>query len=271
MKNRFTNTLFKLAACTAAAFCTAGTTAEAASVFINENAALVAGGTTVAGAKLRASNSAWDQALSNGVSFNAANAVRTDVASSFPQPGRNFSFSFENRPGEGFIFRVTEAGQPTSTMAWGTFTNSPGGTVVSTLGGRQPVASFDSLQIEARATLAKSILTFSNIVFTAPDLNIASGSFYDGMLMRTLTIGDNPRGTATQNLFADVDLSQYSWTLSGNVSFIRPSGSGGDENLRLGVVVKNVNQPTPAPVPEPGSAAVLALAAGTFLTRRRRA
>jgi hypothetical protein len=46
---------------------------------------------------------------------------------------------------------------------------------------------------------------------------------------------------------------------------------GGYENLRLGVVVKNVNQPPPAPVPDPGSAAVLALAAGTFFTRRRRA
>jgi hypothetical protein len=56
----------------------------------------------VAEAKPRASNSEWGQALSNRVSFNAVNAVRPGVASSFQQPGRSFSFSFENCPCEGW-------------------------------------------------------------------------------------------------------------------------------------------------------------------------
>ncbi len=138
----------------------------------------MAAGAAAAGAKLRASNNAWDQALSNGISYTTANARRRNAASSFVAPaGRDFTFTFEHRAGEGFLFTVIQPGGATERISWGTFSNAPGGTVVATLGGLAPVATFDALEIEARATLVNSRITYSNLAFTSADVATASGNF----------------------------------------------------------------------------------------------
>ncbi len=241
------------------------TAVPAASVFINENRAAVAAGAAVAGAKLRASNNAWDQALSNGIGYQAANSRRRNAASSFTAPaGRDFTFTFEHRAGEGFIFTVIRPGGPTDRISWGTFSNAPGGTVVATLGGLAPTATFDALEFEARATLANSRITYSNLTFTSADLTTASGGFQNGTLTPTTVIGANPAGVATQELLADVNLADYSWTFSGNINLTRGAGNGGAENIRFTVTPRNVNNPAVIPEPVVSSAVLigLALAAG---------
>ena len=246
------------------------TASMGASVMINENRGAVAGAEEVAGAKLRASNNAWDQGLSNGFGYTDDDAVKTDVAGNFRNPGgRTFTFSFEHRAGEGFVFSVTGDGQ-TTTQAWGTFSNAPGGSVVATLGGEVPNLPFDALEIEARSTLRGASVTFSNFVFNSPDLDVSSGAFYDGTVNRTTRIPGNGRGVATQNLLADANLGAYSWSLTGEVTFERPRGNSGAEDVRLTIAAKNVSAPLAA-APEPASTALVLLCGGLILARRQRA
>ena len=210
-------------------------------------------------------------ALSNGVGYSAVNARRGNLASSFTAPGHTYSFSLNHRAGEGFVFTVRDtATNQTTTQAWGVFATSPGGTVAPTLAGLSPLSPFDAIQIQARSTIAGATTTFSNLVFASPALSVSGGNFSGGALHRNTTIGSNPRGTATQELLADVNLSGYSWTLSGTVNFQRAAGANGANNVSLTVNVRNVAGGAAIPVPEPAGALVAAMVLGASLSRRRR-
>lgn len=245
--------------------------AQGATVYINQNPAAVDGGALVAGAQLRASTNSWDMALSNGSGFTGSHAVDDDLAVIFSLPAKNYTFSLQYLAGQGFIFNVRDNGTgQVTTQAWGTFTSPPAGTVVATLGGRTPLQPFDAVQIEARATANRASTTFSNLVFTSADLS-TSGSFYGASLNNRTTIGGQPMGTATQDLLADVDLSQHSWTLSGNVTFMRSLLGGGSSNdVALTLNIANVAGGAAIPAPEPSGVLLLAGAAGMMLSRRRR-
>lgn len=244
---------------------------SAATVSINQNASAVAGGTLVAGARIRASSNAWDMGLSNGSGFAGSNARRSNLAQQFTSPGRDFSFQLEHRAGEGFIFTVRDNNNNrTSIQAWGHFANPPATPhLVTTLGGLTPESPFDALRINARATHANARTTFSNLMFTSADLNSTGGGFYDGSLTRTTVIGSNAPGTATQDLLADVNLSNYSWTLSGDLSLIRQIGRNGANDVSLTINVVNVA--STAAIPEPASLALLGAALTGGIMRRRRA
>lgn len=243
--------------------------APAATVSINQTA--LSGGNAVAGARLRASNDAWDVGLTNGRGYSRVDSRRGGLSRNFVTPGRTYTFTLEHRAGQGYIFTVRDnrTGR-TSAQAWGTFTNPPATrNLVSTLGGQLPNSSFNALQIDTRATIAGARTSFSNLVFTGADLN-SNGSFYNGSLTRTTTIGSQAAGTDRQSLLADVDLSRYSWTISGTVGLSRGVGINGADDVSLSISVLNVpvNAPT---VPEPAGTALAGAALAGLLVRRRRA
>lgn len=244
--------------------------AQAATVYINQHPTPAAGGALVAAAQLRASTLNWDMALSNGRNNNENNALTDDLATVFSLPAKSYTFSLQYRTGQGFIFNVRDnATGATTTQAWGTFTSPPGGAVVATLGGRTPLLPFDAIQIEARATAARASTTFSNLVFTSADLS-TDGSFYGGTVNNRTTIGDNPTGTATQDLLADVNLADRSWQLTGDVTFMRTLLGGNANEVALTVNIANVAGGAALPAPEPSGVMLLAGAAGMMMGRRRR-
>ncbi len=249
----------------------AHSTSRAAVVSINGNPQAVSQGEIVASARLRASSNSWDVAISNGQSYEARDAIRSNLERSFASPGREYDFTLEHIPGEGLVFSVTDTRTGRTTMhAWGTFSGSvPAYNAVPTLGGLAPGASFDALQIESRAMVARANTSFSNLDFSSPDLTVAGGSFYSASLTNSSVIGTNPRGSATQELLADVDLSDYAWTFAGHVSFQRQSGAEGADDISFTVNLRSAS--FPSPVPEPAGVLMLLAAAGSFAVRRRRA
>jgi len=272
MKAKITTTLRRLSLL-AGLFTVLTSAAPAVTVSINHNAAVVAGGDLVAGARIRASSNAWDMGLSNGSGFAGSNARRSNLAQGFTTPGRDFSFQLEHRAGEGFIFTVRDNNTNRANIqAWGQFASPPvTANLVSTLGGLTPDSPFDALQINARATLANARTTFSNLMFTSADLDSTNGSFYGGSLTRTTAIGSNSAGTATQNLLADVNLSNYSWTLSGDLTLIRQTGRNGANDVSLTINMVNVAA-TAATIPEPAGLSLAgAVLAGAVMRRRRSA
>jgi len=250
---------------------TATTGCGAATIAINSNPLSVSQGEVVAAVRLRASSNSWDMAISNGQSYEVSDARQTNLSRSFSSPGRSYDFTLQHLPGEGLVFTATDTrtGQTTQ-HAWGTFSDPVfSRNAAPTLGGQSPAATFNSLQIEARALIGRATTAFSDLLFTSSGLTSPAGSFYDGSITNTSVIGSNPRGTATQELLADVDLSQYAWTLSGNASFIRSAGAEGADDVSFTV---NLRQSIhPASIPEPAGALLLLSAAGMALLRRRRA
>ena len=247
-----------------------GSLAHGANVLINQNPNAGSGGSLVAAAQLRASTNNWDMALSNGRSYTGSNAVRSDLATIFSLPAKTYTFSLQYVRGEGFIFNVRDnATGRTTTQAWGNFTNHPGGDCVTTMGGRAPLLSFDSIQVEARATANRSSTSFSNLVFTSADLS-TSGSFYSGTVNNRTQLPNTPDGTASQDLFANVNLADHSWQLSGEVTFMRNILGGNGSDVSLTVNVGNFNQGAVVATPEPSGAFLMVGAAGAMLARRRR-
>jgi hypothetical protein len=248
----------------------AGSSAQAATVFINQHSLEASGGSLVASAQLRASSGSWDMGLSNGRNFNASNAQHANLATLFTIPTRTFTFSLQYLAGEGFVFNVRDSlTGNTTTQSWGTFSSQPAGDVVATLGGRAPLLPFDAVQIEARATTARASTTFSNLVFTSADLS-TEGSFYSGTANNRSFLAENPQGVVTQDLLADVNLAGYSWQLTGDVTFLRSLVGGSANDVSLTVNVCNVASGAAIPAPEPSGVMLLAGAAGMALGRRRR-
>jgi len=242
---------------------------DAASVYINTPARMGTNMTPVAGIKLRASTTNWDQSLDAGGGTNAGNFIQKELTNSFNGIGNDYHFTFEHRAGEGFIFKVTPTGQADSTLAWGNFTGGvpSGATVVSTINGRTPLTPFNALNIEARSQRPGSSLKFSQLLFTSPGMSVVEGSFFGATVTQNTVIGTSPAGTAFQSLVADTSLSLYNWTLSGDISIKRTPGSGGDESVKFTVDALQTTFLTP--VPEPGSA-LLSLTGLALLTCRKR-
>lgn len=242
--------------------------ATAASVFINDPTRIGPDATAVAGMKVRASTTNWDQSLDAGGGTFAGNFISANLGNTFTGGGRDFGFSIEHRAGQGFVFRITEAGRPDSVLAWGDFGGAVPGQVVSTINGRTPLTPFNALGIEARSTRPGASVSFSQMLFTSPTLSVAGGTFSSGTVTENTTSGTSPTGTVQQSLIADTGMALHDWTLTGIINLIRPAGAGGDENVKFTVNV--LQSDYIAHAPEPGTALLGALAGLTLLQRRRR-
>jgi hypothetical protein len=254
-----------LGACLAASVLAAAAPARAVSVYVNS--ALVTSYTanaTVGGFKYRMSNGSFDLSLDSGADTGgpAGSFLQANLGSHSFLNGRSYDFQFQHVVGEGFVLRMTDSspGGATTVLSWGTFSSLPGGTNAPTLNGVAPVAAFNSLSLSAVASAANRSVVLSNLAFSSGALSVADGSFGAG----TTTSVSSP---GTQLLVADVDLSQFSWTLSGRVTLNRVS-TGGDDTvrLRIGAVDATV---TIVPEPAPAALASLGLLGLALYSRRR--
>lgn len=250
--------------------------ATADMVYINSSLVTLSGGsTTVGNAKYRLSNNNFDQSIDNAQAvLLAADQVTSNWGNVSSLSGQTFNFSLEHRTGQGFILTLLNTSNSTlRTVSWGSFASSPGGTNAATLNGIAPGAAFNSLQVESRASLSGSSMSFSNLNFTG--LSVADGVFSSGTT--TPTTG-SPLGFDTQRLVADVNLASFNWTLTGSFQGTKLS-TGSDEGVRFLVRFQQVT-PTFSPLvdltatPEPSSliltSCVAAIVAGVTLSRRKR-
>ena len=234
---------------------------------------------TVAEAKFRLSYANWDQSLSNsagtiatsnGNSFLASNLVGYGTSNGNLMAATQFSFSFEHRINEGFVFTLTNLANPSqvSTLAWGTDFSSLPGTVqsaatlpTSSSPGITPTGSFNTLSINLQDSRNKpgTAMSLSNLSFTATDAAGNAISLAGGALQTSETALYGA-GTLSQLIASTADLSQSNWTLAGTVAGSRDNSTGGDDSVKFYVdAVQNnfsVSGAT-AMAPEPGSIAAL--------------
>lgn len=236
-------------------------TSGAATIYLNSPNLIGTPTTAIASAKVRASRTNWDMSLSHGGGTSAGTFIQADLNTSFNNPGQTYSFALENRPGQGLIFRAVQGTNTPVTLAWGTFSPSVTGSVVSTIAGAPPPAAFNLLTLAAQANQSNATTSWSNLVFNSPTLDLGGGTFTSG----TATAAS---GASQQSLIGDANIAAHSWTLSGTITLLRPGNSGNDENVRFVVTLSTAPFLSPAPEPD---AALLALAtAGVFVLRRRR-
>jgi hypothetical protein len=236
---------------------------DAASVFINAPERVGGAGVALAGVKLRASPNDWDMSLGVGGGTSAGNFIQADLGGSFSSPNRTINFTLEHRAGEGLIFRTVEGTNPEVTLAWGSFTTPVAGSmVVPTINSNTPPQNYNLLNLQAVAERAGARVTFSNLLFASPTLDIGSGTFQSG------SVQSSTPGGITQSLIADGSLGDHNWTLSGTVSLQRPGQQpGSDDSVRFEVTAGLA--PFLSVVPEPGVLLFAVPMAALLLQRRR--
>ncbi|MBX3355785.1 MAG: hypothetical protein KF724_08810 [Phycisphaeraceae bacterium] len=202
---------------------------------------------TAASVKYRMSNSNWDMSLDNGKGTGStANFIGANLGNNNQMSSRTYEFTLTHLAGQGLIWQLTDLGSgSTTTQAWGAFESNPGGTVQSALNGITPGASFNTLLIEARATRSGSSLEFSNLAFNS-ELAVADGAFTSGVVTPSTGGPGNSNGFWNQTLVSTTDLASANWSFTGQIQGIR-SGSGGDEEVRFTIAMRDANVTIPAP------------------------
>lgn len=221
-------------------------------------------------AKLRFSQTNWDQSIDRGTGTSNGNFISANIGSNSQTSGKEYHFSFSNIPGEGFIFAITSAANSSvTTLSWGSFSSPQSGTTTPLLNGDGPSGFFNGLLLEARATRTNSLLSFRELTFTSPTLSIASDGFTSGSVSPAQSGPGEAPGHHTQWLVADSDLSLHRWTFSGLIAGTRDANSSGDEEVKFTVSTRSFTASLP-PVPAPGSIALLSIAGLVALRRRTR-
>lgn len=247
----------------------AASQASAGMVYINSALAPVTSSTaTSAQAKLRFSNSNWDQSIDRGTGTSSGNFISAHIGNHAGMNNREFHFSLSHTPGQGFVFSVLNTGNgSTTTLAWGTFPTLTGATVLTQHinGVSATSAAFNGLLIEARATRANSVLGFRQMAFASPTLTIADGALNNGYVMPGVSGPGDASGFHTQRIVGTTNLASHAWTFSGLISMTRDSSSAGDEEVKFTVGTRQFV----TSIPTPGAAALAGLAGLGGLRRRR--
>lgn len=254
-----TNIIRGLSLATVATLATATLCADAhADIYINSDVVKIEGfKDTAAGVRYRMSNSNWDMALENGKGTSkSSNFISTSLGNNKQLSERTYAFTLTHLAGQGFIWQVTDVGDKgkTDAMGWGKFDEKVDGTVKSELNGMAPGASFNTILVDARATLSGSSMAFDDLKFNG-DLKIADGSFDSGVIDPSTIGRGDAKGYWSQTLASSTDLSKSDWSLTGLLHGQR-SGSGGDEEVRFNITMRDAS----VSIPAPGALAVMALA-----------
>jgi hypothetical protein len=251
-------------------------------------------------AKIRVSNSNWDQSLGiGGGTSSSSNFISANLGTTSQISTRTYDFSIENRVGQGIIFTVSDT-QSTPTirvLAFGSgfspaISPPTSGTfnfqsqTSSTLGGvtYSGMSDFNSLLIQARASEINTLtpneeVTIQSISFNSATLN-QEGSLNTGTVTSTtpgngsgVIIGGNPVTPATsfwqQRVTADTNLQDHNWTLNGRLQLRRGGTGGSDESISFIVTGQNVTL-SPTVIPEPSRALLLFFGGLALLVQRRR-
>jgi len=217
---------------------------------------------TVGGSKYRISNTNFDMTLDRGTDTGgpAGSFLQAGLGNHAFLNGIAYDFELGHVAGEGILFTMTRQGGASTTLSWGTFTTPPPGTNAATLNGIAPGAVFNSVQISSVATAGNRSADLSNLVFSSGALTLADGTFGS-------TLTTNAGSPATQLVVADVDLSQFDWSLSGTIVLTK-QGTGGDETVRMRLSLVDA---VVTIIPEPGTASLfgLGLFGLAFVGRKR--
>jgi hypothetical protein len=259
-------------------------------------------GDTIFNAKLRASNGNFDQSVATTSSTLVGNVVSRDLGNVNTITSRIYQFTLEHRVGQGFIFTtIDNQNAPfTSITAYGTgfsptLPPTVGNTAVTTAatlntfrGSGVPIAAtalsnYNSLRIETRTTAfagnPDESITFSNLAFSSPTINLLDGSLTTNSTIIPTTTGSTSgeivggvpataaNGTLFQRIISDEPLNNHNWSFSGNVQLIR-SGAGDGEGLRFAIYGQNIN--AAFPVPEPSHAILSLMGLCAVMLKRKR-
>lgn len=261
--------------------------AQGAMIYINSDQVTVGASTGSAGQfRYVMQHANYDQNIFNGVgTLNSGNILTADHGKVSELTGRTFSFTIENRPGEGLLFTLSAPATDgmsaiERTLAWGSFAD--GTKSSSDIGGVKPGAPFNAITLTAAANRSGASMTFEKFSFSSPegDVSIADGEFTSSTA--AFPTGGKYTGHASQQLAATSDLSLVPWTLTGAVTGIRDANASGSSAvwfnvslLNAEVVVTEADKGggggggTGGVVPEPTALAVL-MPAAALLSRRRR-
>lgn len=231
---------------------------------------------SVGQAKYRLSQNNFDMSLDRGQGTNPGQFQSLNLGNNNALSGRTFDFTLRHIAGEGLIFTMLNTvSRSSSTLAWGSFTTPPSGSVFTTIGGAEPAAtdnpdanrrSFNALILTATSTRNNSSMTFSNLAFTS-GLSLQDGALFGGAASTPGT------GNIAQRVVSDTNLASIDWTLTGSLTGSRDNSAGGDETVKFTIAEKIASFRVvviPAANPLTMSTAGLALVAGMGMCPRRR-
>lgn len=246
--------------------------AMGALVYINSSQATINSSLSTAGnARYLLSQNNYDQNIqAGGGSVTGNNISVHHIGGVSALSGRQFTFSLENRAGQGLLFNLSAPATSSrsavnSTLAWGVF--SPNITGQSpTIGGFAPGESFNVLSLAARADRERASMSVSELIFTSPNALVADGAFANGTAVpSSLTTV----GTFTQTLVSDTNLAGIDWMLTGKLTGIRDISASGEASVAFQINLINASVSAPV-VPEPSTVAMSLMVAIPLLLRRRR-
>ncbi|MDX2147696.1 MAG: hypothetical protein SFZ23_09260 [Planctomycetota bacterium] len=249
--------------------------ALAGQVFINSSKVknLQVGGGVVQ-AKYRLSNGNFDMSLDRGQGTNPGQFIQANLGNNNQLNNTAFNFVVQHIAGQGILFQMNKASdQSSNALSWGNFSSPMSGQSVSQLGGQSFYGSgrgFNTLLLTARAEWAgnaanpgSSSMSFSNLNFSSSELAVADGAFISGAASTPGT------GAVVQQLVSSVDLSQYSWSITGTITGLRlPANiTAGDELVSFVIGGK---QSEFALIPLPSTAALAGVGMMVMGGARRR-
>jgi hypothetical protein len=201
---------------------------------------------TVGNAKFRMSQANFDQSLGFGSGTNTGTFRANDLGNNPYLMQSDYLLVLTYSPVDGFAFTMTRLDSDparVTSLSW---------SEANPINGVAPTASFNAIEIDARANLIGATMSFSGISFIGIDLQ--RGSFANG----TIASGVAPAQWAV----ADIDLSKIPWTLSATVHASRTAVASGDENVRFVMSMKQVDLPQGSgglEAPEPSAMTAVAL------------